>query len=537
MADELNDNNRMINQYEWIWLIIAILIIVTLANLPYVLGYVAANDNAFFGGVTIAPEDNLSYIAKIRQGAMGNWLFRLSYSSLEQKGVPIYLFYLLIGHISRLLNLSPVAAYHMTRVIGEVCLLINVYLLISDITNDVNKKRFVFMVVALSSGLGWLVIALNGKSLSTDITVPESNTFLSLMDTAHFTWGQALLIMIWREFISVIKNAKPLFFSAILLCVETILLILIQPFMTAIVFGVIDIFIIFEIRYYKKEKLINLLVIGVVFCIDLIIVGITYGWIYSDAVFKQWNRQLVAMSPPVLYFILGFGLNLIPMIYGITLIYRKGAVEKLLLCWLICAAIGLYIPINLQRRLSLGMHIPIALIAGIGFYDFVHTKMSFYSFRRILTLAYIFLTIPTNILLVIIFSAGVLNQDPKLFMSKDEYEALQQLNEVGKKDKVVLSSSVLGAFIPAYTDHFAVSGHAFETINFIETDKDIKRFYSPSTSSNDRKSMLQKWRVTYVLLGSREAIYGINSLTQSDGVYEVNTFGEVKLYSVLPLSK
>jgi hypothetical protein len=95
MVENNKNNKKSINTNEWIWLFIACILIVTFANLPYLLGYIASNDNYYFAGVTVAPEDNLSYITKIRQGAGGDWFFRLPYTSNFQQGAPIYLFYLL----------------------------------------------------------------------------------------------------------------------------------------------------------------------------------------------------------------------------------------------------------------------------------------------------------------------------------------------------------------------------------------------------------------------------------------------------------
>mgnify|MGYP001345878526 FL=1 len=70
----------MISRREWAWVAAAGVLILLAANLPYALAY-AAPDGRVFGGILFALEDGLSYLAKMRQGWRGAWLFTLPYTA------------------------------------------------------------------------------------------------------------------------------------------------------------------------------------------------------------------------------------------------------------------------------------------------------------------------------------------------------------------------------------------------------------------------------------------------------------------------
>jgi len=77
-----------------VWTRVALLSLaaVILAGLPYLLAWRWAPEGTRFAGFLLNPIDGFSYLAKMRQGADGGWLFRLPYASDPGDGVLLFIY-------------------------------------------------------------------------------------------------------------------------------------------------------------------------------------------------------------------------------------------------------------------------------------------------------------------------------------------------------------------------------------------------------------------------------------------------------------
>ncbi|HXV97312.1 MAG TPA: hypothetical protein VEC93_02745, partial [Anaerolineae bacterium] len=64
-----------ITSQEWRWAIGWSIAVVFLSCLPYLIAVLTAPQGWQFAGILVNPYDGHSYLAKIRQGLEGNWLF------------------------------------------------------------------------------------------------------------------------------------------------------------------------------------------------------------------------------------------------------------------------------------------------------------------------------------------------------------------------------------------------------------------------------------------------------------------------------
>ncbi len=79
---------------EWRWLFINSVIIMLITSLPYLYGWWLSTPQNQFSGFFMGVEDANSYLAKMRQGAEGGWLFYLPYTAEAHPGVYLYTFHL-----------------------------------------------------------------------------------------------------------------------------------------------------------------------------------------------------------------------------------------------------------------------------------------------------------------------------------------------------------------------------------------------------------------------------------------------------------
>jgi hypothetical protein len=181
----------------------------------------------------------------------------------------------------------------------------------------------------------------------------------------------------------------------------------------------------------------------------------------------------------------------------------------------------LYTPFPLQRRLMLGMWIPLAALAAPKLEAWLD-RPAFHSRRPI------YAAIPLMAANLVFLSAvriNALDHNPLLFLNRDTAAAVDWLN-ANAQGSVVLASPENSAWLPGMAGVRVVYGHGMETPNAKETLGAVEDFFS----GKDSGSLLEQHKVDFILYGPLERSYGeIQGGIPGDPL--VN-FGEVTIYSV-----
>jgi len=186
-----------VRRHEWGWVCCFSLVVVVIATLPYLVAWWLTPPGKFYTGTLLNPQDGQSYLAKMEQGAAGEWSFTLPYTTEAQQGAPVaYLYYLLLGHISGFLSFPINGVGHAARLLAGWALLLVAYRFIAEFISGVSARRMALAVLAFSSGLGWLLAVLWGLT-APDLWVAESNTFLSILVNPHFPLAETLMLLIF----------------------------------------------------------------------------------------------------------------------------------------------------------------------------------------------------------------------------------------------------------------------------------------------------------------------------------------------------
>ena len=149
-----------------------------------------------FAGILVNPFDGHSYLAKIRQGLEGNWLFHLTYTPEPHAGAFIFTFYLALGHLAALLHLSPILIFHLARLVAGLCLLLVAFRFIAWVTPHFQERRLAFRSsLVLRVWVGWVVIF---GAFPIDLWVPEAFVPYSLYANPHFPLAMALMLVIFQ---------------------------------------------------------------------------------------------------------------------------------------------------------------------------------------------------------------------------------------------------------------------------------------------------------------------------------------------------
>src|SRR5690242_5147920 len=148
--DNKRQINRVVTPREWLWVAGASFFILALTTLPVVWGYIITPADRHFSGIVYYWEDANSYLAKVRQGFRGEWLYTPPYTD-SQAGLFLHMTYIWVGQAARLLSLSPIIGFHLARLASGAIMLFSLYGFTARFWTEVHDRRLAFLLAALGS--------------------------------------------------------------------------------------------------------------------------------------------------------------------------------------------------------------------------------------------------------------------------------------------------------------------------------------------------------------------------------------------------
>jgi len=251
---------KSISSKEW-WLVGFLgFILIIITSLPVLYGVLVTPENQVFTAMHfVSADDWFVYYSFINQGSEGNFLFNDLFSPVEHLEV-LRPFWLGVGVIAGVLNLSAPAAFHLVRILLIPVFLFIAYLFLAYIFKDQAKRKFSLIFLSFSSGLGIFFIgrlvlfplnyAKGGFQWPMDLWVPEINTFLTLFTSPHFIGATILILLIFLLTALFTENGK--YSYAIWSGLAGLVLFSFHPFQVLKVFAIIAIFFLVLMIRHKK---------------------------------------------------------------------------------------------------------------------------------------------------------------------------------------------------------------------------------------------------------------------------------------------
>jgi len=549
---------------EWRFVLILSIIALTVTCIPYALGAAFSTEDRAFGGFVYAVEDCYSYLAKMRQGAEGAWLFHIAYTPEPHPGTLFFPFHLLLGKVAALLPGADLArrmvwVYHGARVTLGLVLLITVYRFLAACTQRVTVRRLAWLIVTCGGGLGWLLVALGQPgwlgSMPLDFILPEGFTFLVLYAFPHIAlarslllWGILFLLRAWKQCatsevqsphhaprITHHASAFAFRFSRIpgltwstLAGLLWLAMGLIVPFYVAVAWAVMGAaWVALALRERRVPWQAGLLAAEAAL-VSAPIVAYS-AWVFTtDPVYATWAAQNQILSPHPLHYLAAYGIPLILAVLAARDAWRSERLGWLALAWVAAVPALVYLPFNLQRRLVEGMQVPLGLLAALGI---LNARWKGSRARVVPGVLVAGLSL-TNVMLVAGNCLLLQRQPAPIYRDAGEVATLDWLNERVAPDDVVLAAYETGNYLPARVGARAFVGHGPESIRADEKKAMVARFFDSKTENGWRRQLLAQYSVDYVLWGPAERNLGdfvrqaayLRRIYDKDGytVFEVN---------------
>jgi hypothetical protein len=531
-----------VTRSEWRWVLIFAAAASVLLAIPYIAAYSAQGRESRFSGFLFGVEDGNSYIADLRLGADGAWLFRIPYTNEPQDGALIYLPFLILGKLAGGAEMHEqlTALFHLARIAAGMAMFLAIYRFLAAFIQSVNLRRWGLVAAAFGGGFGWILLARGEYPL--EFTSPEAFGFLSLFGLPHLAAARALLLLALAWFISPAPDENPAP-TGIKIGLALALSWFFQPLAAVVGGAVIAAFIALLFLRTRLRRIPSSATLRAPLVRAFAAAGCVFPLLlYSafsftlDPVLRQWAAQNTLPAPPVRDYLLSYGMLLVPALVGAWLARREDDHWLLPAGWMIIFPALVYLPVTVQRRLADGFWMALIVLALL----FVERKWTDRARRWILPAA-MGLLLPAAVLFWGWSLSVALKPAAPLFLPQAEVRAFQWLDANTGPGAVVLSRNNTGNALPAWTGLTAFIGHGPETLNNPEKLDLVDTVLDGGRPEAERLAALAESGADYVLLGPEEqtlfasGIPGCELVYRKDG-WEVWKVITVMLGSALALS-
>jgi hypothetical protein len=496
------------------FLVVVLTAFIALMVIPYFFAWFNASDGRVFSGFLQNPIDGFSYLAKMRQGYQGSWLFTLPYTASPGDGAPINFYYLFLGHAAWFLHLPLILVFHFARIIGALLLGLALYRFFKAVFDQ--KWQLPFVLALLGSGLGWLAISLG--YFTSDFWVAEAYPFLASYTNAHFPIGLAM--QVW---LLTLLNSKKEFDGQqiALTLVGSGLLSITFGFGWVIVFAVLSAWLAWQA--WQGINVRNELRRWVCVALGGGPIAFYQFWIIQNhPTLSQWNEQNLTPAPNVFDLIISFSPAILLATLGLFIAFRSSDQKiRFLAVWMAVGIVSIYLPLDLQRRLISGLFIPVAGLAAFAAFTYLSESKKG---RRMLLGILFSLSAPTVLLILAGGLQAAISQPSSIYLHESELAAFAWLDG-NASHPLVMAAPESGLRIPAYSDGRVIYGHPFETVSAAENRALVEDFYNGQMSGVEAAELLSREGVDYIFFGPREMSIGVlPDLTDWQVVFDADQF-------------
>ena len=362
--------SRSVSRDERRWVLLFAGLVMLITTIPYLIGYVVQDEAWRFSGFIFGVEDGNSYIAKMLNGSVGEWLFRTPYSIVPQRGVVAFLPYVLLGKLvgGSGIHDQLVVLYQFFRIGAGYLMILACYEFIAVFCSLKSVRRFGLILMTLGGGLGWVITVWQDNpwfnSMPLEYYSPESFGFLGIYGIPHLALARASLLFALVVYLKQTSQPQQKWVKqSIELGLLWLSTALAQP-ITAVLLGTLVGLHLTTTGLWQVWRSIRHLStswtrwrqivrnVGVSLFIPGPYLIYTAFRFTSDSFLRQWTARNILPSPHPGYYLLAFGLVVPFSLWGLAILLRKSMWLGLFFAgWLLAFPFLAYAPLSIQRRL------------------------------------------------------------------------------------------------------------------------------------------------------------------------------------------
>lgn len=503
---------------------LAISIFVVFLNVfPNYYAYLQTPKEMIFSGQAswFDPWDINLYVSVINWGQNHGILLSNTYTTIENSPIMLYPLYTILGSIFK--SISPFLFFHLLSIIFGFLLMLVLWQTIKIFIVS-NKIQFIALfLISLGGGIGWLFF----PNISSSDLYMTGFTFQSHFQRPHEALGIIFYLLSLAGFY--IVATKPSYFLNLFSLIPLILLIFFYPFYL-LSYGLICGFYGLYLLLHNQKKPILMLLINL-FWASIILI-FYYQHLQTNLQFTGiLNQKLTNQN--LMELILGWGILLLLIILQLKN-PNKDTKFYFLNFWFFISLFLSFLPFGFARFYLRTLFFPIIILILL---NISYLSKLIHLSQRIILMSLILIVPISSFFIAYKRLDETSKNNPWIYLSKDEDEALNFLNENGK-NKGVLSGYTLGNILPAKTDSRVYFGHLLQTPNSQEKINKLMRFYANILSDDEANKFLKENNISYIVWGTEEQSITISNTNKKQLKYKFlkTQFNEedIFIYTIYP---
>lgn len=440
--------------------------------------------------------DYNAYQTWVTQFSQGKFLAEILYTTERHPALFFHPLFFLAGQINLFLKIPLEIIFIIFSLLANFFLLITLYYFVSHFLKSFSSRLISFIFISLGSGLGWLSGPTSADLFLFEITFLRILCwpFIMSLGLAFLLWSLLFFIKSFKE-----KGQKKAFLAGF----SAFLLVLIHPYDIVIFYTLAFSYLIFFTKFWS-----HLIKILIVFLFPLPV--IVYYFLVKYSHFVWYQHSLAPMfSPPLLSYFLGLFNFILLALFSLKRVYKKEL--QILFLWSIVYFLLLYLPVTFQWKLSLGIFIPLGILAGSSldnFYRFLNKKFPQISPGLLFLLIVLVFSSLTNIS---VFEANIRTfrkGEYPYYLDREIKDGFEWLKENTLPEEVIFSSFEIGSFIPRYSSRKVFIGHWAQTIFAKEKNELVKNFFISKINEEEVKSIFKTHQIKYIFYSDFEKKIG-----------------------------
>lgn len=476
--------------------------ILAFSSIPYWVGNALQTDELLFRGIYFDEVDYSVHISMMQAGRMGDWAYEMRFTSEDHNPAFLRMFYIILGHISKWINLSAETTYHAARWILGYAALFSIYQLCLKAFAKKKLALAAFLLSVIGGGAGWLQLIFTNmpptSPVPIDFSLVDAYIFFSTSVFPAFSFTLALMAICLTLYFDYLNTGK--WQTIMYVCLLSVVSQVTNP----IAFAVIDITFagatLFLWWKNKKIAFSQFYALGAIALTQIPLLAYNFLILERDPFWSQFTLQNKTLSPPPEYYFWGFAPFWIFAIYGMIVAFREKNPNMVgMSAWVISGFILAYLPLFIQRRFLLGITIPLGILAIYGLSHIIKKlsvkRQSIIKYDKLVYFTYILLSSSSIITLALGSSFYMQTLPEDKFYPRDLENALMWLDNNAAPNDFVLGNIRTGQLVAQRTRLRTYVGHPMETLYFEDKMKVIEDYYQGKLSDDWRARTPVKWVV------------------------------------------
>lgn len=119
--------NYQQNRKDLLWFSLIAIAVLAFSSIPFLVAKSAETDTLRFRGTYFDEADYAVHISMMQAGRMGDWVYQMRFTSEEHQPAFLRMFYLILGHISKWIDLDVETTFHIARWFFGIIALYSIY--------------------------------------------------------------------------------------------------------------------------------------------------------------------------------------------------------------------------------------------------------------------------------------------------------------------------------------------------------------------------------------------------------------------------